>query len=283
MSTITNNEHQSAQYSADTDGVSNPEVPANTGNPANDVNSGSPVSPPSGTGNTETTGTGTTIADGTAAITGTATTTTRLGTRDYISIGVYTVLYFVMISIGALITHLIPVGMPFAGFACGLLGTTPLLLLMSKSRRFGAISIMGILLALLMGAVHGNYYTVATSLIAAILADLIATKTGSTSDNNANGTDNAKAPARSTGITLASVSVFNLWSIGMFLPFYIGRSTYLQQLTARKGAEYASRLAGLFPAWTLPVVIVLGLLGGLLGGLIGLAMFRRHFERAGLA
>ncbi|MFR0589304.1 MptD family putative ECF transporter S component [Bifidobacterium apri] len=204
-------------------------------------------------------------------------TATRLGPRDYITIGVYTVLYFVMISIGALITHLIPVGMPFAGFACGLLGTTPLMLLMAKSQRFGAISIMGILLALLMGAVHGNYYTVATSIIAAVLADLIATRIRTT-DN-----DSAEAPTRSTGVILASVSVFNLWSIGMFLPFYIGRATYLQQLTARKGAEYAGRLAGLFPAWTLPVVIVLGLLGGLLGGVIGLALLRRHFKRAGLA
>lgn len=267
MSTITNNEHQSVQYSADTDNVGNPEILANAANPANNVNSASPVNPTSGTGS--------------AGVTGIAATTNRLGTRDYIAIGVYTVLYFVMISIGALITHLIPIGMPFAGFACGLLGTTPLLLLMSKSRRFGAISIMGILLALLMGAVHGNYYTVATSLIAAILADLIATKTGTA---NADNIDGGQTTAhRSTGITLASVSVFNLWSIGMFLPFYIGRSTYLQQLTARKGAEYADRLAGLFPAWTLPAVIVLGLLGGLLGGLIGLAMLRRHFKRAGLA
>ncbi|KAB8297451.1 MptD family putative ECF transporter S component [Bifidobacterium apri] len=204
-------------------------------------------------------------------------TATRLGPRDYITIGVYTVLYFVMISIGALITHLIPVGMPFAGFACGLLGTTPLMLLMAKSQRFGAISIMGILLALLMGAVHGNYYTVATSIIAAVLADLIATRIRTRSNGS------TEAPTRSTGVTLASVSVFNLWSIGMFLPFYIGRATYLQQLTARKGAEYAGRLAGLFPAWTLPLVIVLGLLGGLLGGAIGLALLRRHFKRAGLA
>ena len=265
MSTIENkNQQQSVQSAGNPGDIGNSGGVTNATNATNATNPGEPA----------------------GALTGTRTTTastaaTRLGTRDYITIGVYTVLYFVMISIGALITHLIPVGMPFAGFACGLLGTTPLLLLMSKSRRFGAISIMGILLALLMGAVHGNYYTVATSLVAAILADLIATKTGRATADTANG---GQAPAHeSHGITLAAVSVFNLWSIGMFLPFYIGRATYLQQLTARKGAEYAGRLAGLFPTWTLPAVIVLGLLGGLLGGLIGLALLRRHFRRAGLA
>ncbi|OZG51887.1 MptD family putative ECF transporter S component [Pseudoscardovia suis] len=215
----------------------------------------------------------------------------RLQTRDLISVGVYTVLYLVVISIGALITHLIPVGMPFTGFICGLLGTTPLMLLMAKTPRFGAISIMGCLLAVLMGGVHGNYYTVATSIIAAVIADVIATRAATTANatntSTATTTPNTTATTpnhrkRRTGTTLATAAVFNLWNIGMFLPFYIGRSSYLQQLAASRGAEYANRLAGLFPAWTLPVVLVLGIVGGVLGALIGFGLLRRHFQRAGL-
>lgn len=190
----------------------------------------------------------------------------KLETRDYIYIGVYTVLYFVLIAIAAALIHAIPAGMPFMGFAGGVLGGIPYLLVAAKSRRFGAITIMGILLAVLLGVMHGNYYTVITAVIAAVAADLIA---------RAGGYRN---------LLLASISagVFNLWNIGLFLPFYIGRNSYLATLSAKSGAGYAARLAGLFPGWMLPVIFILGVLGGILGAWIATLVIRKHFERAGL-
>lgn len=191
----------------------------------------------------------------------------RLRMLDYILIGVYTALYFVLIAIPALPAHLIPVLMPFMGLGCGIFGGTAYLLALTKSRRFGTVTIMGVLLALLIGVIHGNYYTVATALAAALVADLIA----------------RRGDYGNRGLIIVSAGVFNLWTIGMFLPFYVGRSSYLANLSSAKGSGYASELASLFPGWLLPVLVVLNLAGGVIGAIIALGLFRRHFHRAGLA
>jgi energy-coupling factor transport system substrate-specific component len=191
---------------------------------------------------------------------------TRLGTRDYITIGVYTVLYFILIAIGAGLTHAVPIGLPLMGFMCGILGGVPYMLVLMKSRRFGAVTIMGVLLALTMGVIHGNYYTVITALIAAVAADLIA----------------RAGQYRNLTLCWLSAGIFNLWNLGMFLPFYIGRSGYLAGLASKRGAGYANELAGLFPWWVLPVLLVIGVAGGILGALIAKVMMRKHFQRAGL-
>ena len=189
----------------------------------------------------------------------------KLQTRDHIAIGVYTVLYFVLISIAAAFIHALPFGLPFMGFACGLLGAVPFLLILFKSRRFGAVTIMGVLLAIILGAIHGNYYTVLTAIIAGLAADLI-----------------AKAGHYGRKSAWLAAGVFNLWNLGMFLPFYIGRDTYLAALAAEHDVAYAQHLAGLFPGWLLPVLVVLSVLGGLIGAIIGTSVLSRHFEKAGL-
>ncbi|PLS32054.1 transporter [Bifidobacterium margollesii] len=196
----------------------------------------------------------------------TTTAGTKLGTRDYIFIGVYAALYFVLIAIAAAVVQPLPFGMPFMGFACGILGGIPYMLTLAKSRRFGAITILGILLALLMGVIHGNVYTIVTAVVAAIAADLIAKVGG----------------YRRMTLNVLSAGVFNLWNLGLFLPFYIGRNDYLASMIAKKGETATMQMAGLFPGWMLPVLVALGIVGGLIGAWIARSVMRRHFERAGL-
>lgn len=78
-------------------------------------------------------------------------------------------------------------------------------------------------------------------------------------------------------------SVFSIWVIGNFLPFYIGRNAYLSQLADRFGTEHAQTLAGYMPGWLLPVLLLVSIVFGLLGGSLGRAVCAKHFVRAGLA
>ncbi|MBT1166096.1 MptD family putative ECF transporter S component [Bifidobacterium simiarum] len=208
----------------------------------------------------------TTTAQPATAAPATAASRAKLGTRDYILIGVYAALYFVLIAIAAAVVQPLPFGMPFMGFACGILGGVPYMLTLTKSRRFGAVTILGVLLALLMGVIHGNVYTIVTAVAASVIADLIA-RTGD---------------YRRMSLNVLSAGVFNLWNLGLFLPFYIGRNDYLAAMVAKKGETATAQMAGLFPAWILPVLVVLGVIGGLIGAWIARSMMRRHFERAGL-
>jgi energy-coupling factor transport system substrate-specific component len=80
-----------------------------------------------------------------------------------------------------------------------------------------------------------------------------------------------------------AAGVFSVWVIGNFIPFYIGRDTYIAELTARFSPEYAATVAGYTPDWMLPVLLAASFASGLLGGLIGRAICKRHFVRAGIA
>lgn len=190
----------------------------------------------------------------------------KLNTRDYIYIGVYTVLYFVLICVAAMIANLIPGGQLFMGLACGILGGVPYMLVLMKSRHFGAVTIVGILLALIMGVIHGNWYTIVTAVVSGVAADLIARAGG----------------YRKLTLNVLSAGVFNLWNLGLFLPFYIGRNEYLAAQAAKKGAEWSQNMANLFPEWMLPVIILMGVVGGLAGAWIAKLLMRKHFQRAGL-
>ena len=190
----------------------------------------------------------------------------KLNTRDYIYIGVYTVLYFVLICVAAVIANLIPGGQLFMGLACGILGGVPYMLVLMKSRHFGAVTIVGILLALIMGVIHGNWYTIVTAVVSGVAADLIARAGG----------------YRKLTLNVLSAGVFNLWNLGLFLPFYIGRNEYLAAQAAKKGAEWSQNMANLFPEWMLPVIILMGVVGGLAGTWIAKLLMRKHFQRAGL-
>jgi energy-coupling factor transport system substrate-specific component len=190
-----------------------------------------------------------------------------LRTRDVILIGVYTAVYLVLISIPAAPAHLIPVLMPFMGLGCGIFGSTVYLLAITKSRAFGTATIIGILLALLMGVIHGNYFTVATAIVSSIAADLLARSGG----------------YQAKGSLITSSGVFNLWTVGMLLPYMITRQPHLRSLAARYGADYAQRMGNLFPLWMLPVIIVMAFAGGIIGGWLGYRLIDRHFRRAGLA
>ncbi|MBT1178390.1 MptD family putative ECF transporter S component [Bifidobacterium vespertilionis] len=190
----------------------------------------------------------------------------KLNTRDYIYIGVYTVLYFVLICVAAMIANLIPGGQLFMGLACGILGGVPYMLVLMKSRHFGAVTIVGVLLALIMGVIHGNWYTIVTAVVSGVVADLIARAGG----------------YRKLSLNVLSAGVFNLWNLGLFLPFYIGRNDYLAAQAAKKGAEWAENMANLFPTWMLPVIIIMGVVGGFVGAWIAKLLMRKHFQRAGL-
>lgn len=49
------------------------------------------------------------------------------------------------------------------------------------------------------------------------------------------------------------------------------------------GEEYTQKMMSVLPNWTLPVIIVLGMLGAYIGCTIGIKMLKKHFVKAGMA
>ena len=68
-----------------------------------------------------------------------------------------------------------------------------------------------------------------------------------------------------------------------FIPMFAIRDAYFAPYLSKFGEEYVSVLMSLTPPWTLPLFFVVSFVSGVIGGLIGRKLYRKHFERAGIA
>ena len=183
--------------------------------------------------------------------------------KDWISVGVYAVIYIVL-ALAVDMLGYIPVLMPFSGVFIGVVCQTPVMLMALKVRHIGVFTVFGILIGLLMGP--GQIPAMACAVAAGVLADLIC-RFGGFADRR---------------LLIVAVGVFNVWIYGKYIPFFFSRNAYLAQLAKGYGQSYVDRISGLFPmwmAWTMPVLLFVS---GTVGGWIAAKLLAKHFEQAGL-
>ena len=190
----------------------------------------------------------------------------KLEVRDLINIGVYTALHFLCIFIVAMIGF-IPQTFVFAGIIEGFLGAIPLMIFLTKARKPGMLTIMGILLGLITFLMGRPWPSVLFGLCAGILADLVWKKAG----------------YQRIGSGPACCAMMMIWLAGMGLPLFFGyRDSYLASLEQGYGKEYVEAVRSLTPDWMFIGMILMGVVGGFLGGLFAKRILRKHFERADL-
>ena len=176
----------------------------------------------------------------------------KLNAKDFINIGIFTVIYFVMF------------------FITGMLGYIPIfavIIPMTKTGKFGAATIMGTLVSVLCFLMGQSWISIPFGIVLGFLADLIF-KAGE---------------YKSWKHTVLGYCVFTEWVIGSMLPMWIMRDTFFEAYRSKGGTdEYINAVMGLTANWMLPVVIVLGLVGGVIGAYLGKAILKKHFVKAGI-
>ena len=187
----------------------------------------------------------------------------RLRAKDWISLGVYAVVYVVIMYAVSMIGF-IPVLMPLTGVFIGILCQVPIMLLGLKIRRFGVFTILGVLLALVAGL--GAWPTLVSCVVCGVAADAI----------------RLVGREGSRPVLVLAAAVFNMWSYGKYYPFFFQRDAYLRQIAAGYGQDYVNGISGLFPmwlAWGMPIALFVS---GLVGAWMASRLLSKHFDRAGL-
>lgn len=193
----------------------------------------------------------------------------KLKVGDLINIGVFSALYFVCLSVGTLLgVVLIPGGTHiFAPSFAALLSGVVYMFLVTKVKKFGAISIVGILLALFYFSSGHFGPTFLASLIFGFLADFVAKKGHYVSDK----------------WNLASYFVFSLGNLGPILPMWFMKEAYIQSLVERgKDNSYITKVLASFEWPVIATVLVSLVLFSIIGGVFGQKMVKKHFSKAGL-
>ncbi len=193
-------------------------------------------------------------------------TTNKLQAKDLVNVGIYTAIYLVITMLLSFLS-LIPIFHPLLTVICPIAGSIPFMLFLTKTKKFGMITIMGVLMGIVMLLTGMGYYCLFTGFAAALLADFTAR-----SGNYVN----AKKSVLASGI-------FSLWYIGNYLAVFITREAHYQHVIEGFGKAYADSYMSFYPNWMLWVLLAACFISGILGGILGKKVLEKHFKKAGIA
>ena len=140
------------------------------------------------------------------------------------------------------------------------------MLFLTRVKKFGMVTIMGILSGLLMGLTGMGFWGVPMGVIFGLLGDLILKSGG----------------YKSAQKSLVGYAVFSLWMVGTYIPMYFMVEDSWASFAASFGEEYADRVMAVMPMWSIVLVIVGIFVFAILGGLLGKALLKKHFVKAGI-
>ena len=96
----------------------------------------------------------------------------KLQGKDLINIGIFTAIYFIVIFAAASIGF-IPIFIPLISVIVPLVGGIPMMLFFSKIKKFGMLTICGVLLGIIMLLTGMGYWCIPTGLIFGLIADFM--------------------------------------------------------------------------------------------------------------
>ncbi len=192
----------------------------------------------------------------------------KLEAKDFITIGIFTALLFVTEMVVGMLGYLHPYVVAAYVILIPLVTSIPMMLFYTKIEKFGMLTIMAALLAIIMFVTGMGYLGAPLILMAGIVADLVA-KSGDYKD--------FKKIAISYGI-------FSLWICANYFPVVVSATSYRQSLLEGGfSAEYADYLFKAINTKTIAVLVIVCVISGFLGAFVGKAVVRKHFEKAGIA
>ena len=133
----------------------------------------------------------------------------RLQGKDFISIGIYTAIYFVVNFIVSLLGF-IPIFIPLTAVLVPLIGGIPMMLYFTKIKKFGMLTITGLLIGVLMLLTGMGYWCIITCVVFALITEFILKGSG----------------YKSAKMEILAHGVFSIWTIGAFIPIIFFSDSY---------------------------------------------------------
>ena len=193
--------------------------------------------------------------------------TNKLGAKDFITVGIFTAILFVVEFACGMLGFIHPYIVASYVILIPLVGSIPMMLFYTKVGKFGMITIMSVLMAIIMFVTGMGWLGAPLIILAGVIADLIARSGQYKSFHN----------------TAISYGVFSMWICANYFPVIITAQSYRQDLLdGGYSAEYCDNLFRAINSKTIAVLLVLCFVFGLVGAYIGKKMVKKHFEKAGI-
>ena len=188
----------------------------------------------------------------------------RINGKDLINIGIYAAIYCVVVTATAMLGF-IPIFLPLLSVICPLVGGIPMMLFYTKVKKFGMITIMGIIIGLFLMITGMGIWPVICGVVFGLLADFIAKSGGYASAKK----------------SILSYATLCLTIFGNYIPLYLNIDEYFSTRQSF-GEEYITALTSIMQPWTAPLIFIACFVFGALGAVLGQKLLKKHFEKAGI-
>lgn len=189
----------------------------------------------------------------------------KLQSKDLINVGIFTAIYFVCFFATGMLGY-IPIFMVLLPLFCPLVAGIPFALYLTKVKKFGMVTITGIILGILMFVTGHPWPALLSGAVFGLLADLIMKSGGYTSWKN----------------MLIGYIIFSEWILGLLIPLFFMRESYFESIRAGYGDTYTDTLLAITPMWVFYAMAILAVAGALAGAFLGKAVLKKHFKKAGI-
>lgn len=192
----------------------------------------------------------------------------KLQTRDFISVGIFSLIYAAVAFVVGGLAQMTPITFPFMPMVVALFTGTVFMLYVAKIPKRGAIIILGIIAGILL-LITGMFWMMsAFFIVLGIIADFIC----------------ASGQFKSFKKNMAAHCLFALSPMGAYVPMAVMPAQFAEFMN-KKGD--ISSFAGVIDAigaqwWVIPLMLLGTVLCALAGGYIGKKLLKKHFEKAGI-
>lgn len=190
----------------------------------------------------------------------------KLEVKDLINVGLFSALYIVCFFATAMLGY-IPIFMALLPLICPIIAGIPFMLFTTKVKKFGMVTLTGIIVSLLMFAMGHPWYIVLFGIVFGFAGDLIM-KSGNYASKK---------------LDAIGYAVLSEWCLGAVVSMFFGfRDSYFKSMRAGYGDVYVDKVMALTPDWMFYALAVMAIIGGLIGAYIGQKVLRKHFKKAGI-
>lgn len=192
----------------------------------------------------------------------------KLQTRDFISVGIFSLIYAAVAFVIGGLAQMTPITFPFMPMVVALFTGTVFMLYVAKIPKRGAIIILGVIAGILLFITGMFWMMSAFFIVLGIIADFIC----------------ASGQFKSFKKNMAAYCLFALSPMGAYVPMAVMPAQFAEFMN-KKGD--ISSFAGVIDAigaqwWVIPLMLLGTVLCALAGGYIGKKLLKKHFEKAGI-
>ena len=187
----------------------------------------------------------------------------KLKIKDLVTIGVFTVIYFVLMFLSGMI-GIVPILYLAYPTVAGIITGIVIMLFMAKVQKPWGLFILGLICSFIVIAMGNTYIILIHALISMVIAEFVRKIGG----------------YKSFKYNMLSFTIFNTWICGFLMQILLAKDKVIEIAETRgMGYAYIMKLIALLNFSSMILVYIGAIVGGIIGAYIGKAFLKKHFKK----